>query len=134
MRDLHLVLRSNEGDVIGHLVRGIQMLGSYGKEWELHSIGDVRLCGESPPCVQVLLTGRTGTTPEGWSRVEREVLWSLHSEEGERAPLYVKVVPEGWAPAGEIVLPASEFRHMCDWGHPEGLTPPDAGGEASPSL
>jgi hypothetical protein len=134
MRQIYVRLRSNEGDVLGHLVRAVQMLGSYGKEFELSSVSEVRHCGSSPPCAEVLLTAATASTPAEWKQVEREVLWSLQSQGGDQATLYLETAEtEPALSAGPVLLSAREFDRMCRFGHTESLTPPAGQGE-QPAL
>jgi|GEM_PF-3578784 len=127
-------LSSTEGDRLGHLVRGVQMLRSYGHEAEVErysAVVDVPLSSQAPPALICVVGGRTAATAEGLRGICRETEWALGDEPetltvrvlqvGERqrsgvpAPL-LDLLHGRLTPAMTQVLSAGEFEQLCDWG------------------
>lgn len=84
MPRLHVSLSSREGDRMGHLVRAVQMIYSYGKECDVLSCSDVwedMVPGE-PLCLAVVLEADSENSEQAVRQVCKEVEWSL----GERGP------------------------------------------------
>lgn len=136
MSALQIGLISLEGDHIGHLVRAVQMLRSYGKECQVSAysdVVDVVISGDEPSAGCCLLTVESDCTCEELEAIRQETEWSLGSEDGD-APFQVWVVrrdgqlrdplprplvalAEGqWEPDMSLVLDASEFKQLCAWG------------------
>lgn len=135
MQQIRVRLRSGIGDTLGHLVRAMQMLGSYGDEWRLLDLGNVHQCVDDPTCLEVTLLGHTDTTPEQWAQIEREVRWALGADHQSEGTLEIGLVaPHGKEAEGPMIVSAAKFREMAQWGHTEALTPPDGSGHAQPSL
>lgn len=144
MREITLQLTSGEGDRLGHLVRGVQMLRSYGQEFVLQEIGDVMEVAhaEEPDELRVLVTGTSTLDREGLRQLCQEVQWSLGAPSqrpsrddalgvepvgalspapGERGP--------GLTPPEKRFLDAATFMAACAWGQRADGHPADVIGE-----
>lgn len=137
-------LVSTEGDRLGHLVRGVQMLRSYGKEFDVtrySKVINVPTRADQPPALCALLTGDSEASLHRWRAMVRETQWALGNAEGgdtlqvtllrygdqiaEFIPKPLQAVLEqGLGGGNSIYLPASEFRGICAWG--QQLTDTDA--------
>lgn len=134
MSRVYFGLCSTEGDRLGHLVRGVQMLRSYGREAEIaeySDVVDVRLQAGAPPAFACVVGGQTEATPEALEGICRETVWAL-GKEPETLSLWILRVgdhPHGAAPPafeairqGTLdegmtrVLSGAEFARICDWG------------------
>lgn len=134
MSKLFLGLSSREGDRLGHLVRGVQMLRSYGQEADIAQYSDVVtlvLRAKEEPSFACVIGGETEATFEALQGICRETEWAL-GKQPERLTVWVLQHGEqrpGKAPkafdtiqAGRLEegmtrsLPADEFRQICDWG------------------
>lgn len=134
MKRVYFGLSSTEGDRLGHLVRGVQMLRSYGREADIDEYSDVvdlALRAEERPAFACVVGGETEADLEALHGICRETEWALGDQPetlsvtvlrfGERRP--------GQAPkafdairSGRLhgsmrrALSADEFRRICDWG------------------
>lgn len=131
MREISLTLRSREGDRLGHLVRGVQMLSSYGKEFELRSVSDVLDTGDEGGAASALecrVTAVSDATDEQLAAMVRETEWALGDhclsvqlgKDGEEA---------GARTGAERFLESKEFRAICDWGQQLSGSPAPVMGE-----
>lgn len=134
MTNVSFGLISSEGDQLGHLVRGVQMLRSYGKEADIERYSDVVYVAnkaDEPPRHCVVITGQTDTTPEGLDGICRETEWALGKEpsvlqvfivdhDGKRprgVPPELVALAEGKRiEGGMLSTPGDEFARLCDWG------------------
>ncbi|MFZ5825139.1 MAG: hypothetical protein ACOY94_12500 [Bacillota bacterium] len=134
MSRIFLGLSSREGDRLGHLVRGVQMLRSYGHEADIEGYSDVVslvLKAEEEPSFACVLSGESGATFEALQGICRETEWALGKQpetltvwilqHGERrpgkAPRAFEAIRAGRLEAGMTrVMEAGEFRRICDWG------------------
>lgn len=131
LREISLTLRSREGDRLGHLVRGVQMLRSYGKEFQLRSVSDVVDTGEKggrPPALECRVTALSDATDEQLNAMLRETDWAL----GEHC-LSLRLEPEGGVagpvPGGQVYMKAKEFEAICGWGQQLSGSPAPVMGE-----
>lgn len=112
-----LELLSREGDRLGHLVRGVQMLRSYGQEFVLHGNSDVWQSGAEPPALHCRLDAETACEREPFAGILRETAWAL----GDTA-LQLRLLKWGdGAPLGDqageaVFMKAEEFEEICRWG------------------
>lgn len=125
-----LGLSSTEGDRLGHLVRGVQMLSSYGQECNVEQLSDVvhvETGPGEPPAMVCLVGGTAEATREELIDICRETEWSL----GESpATLSVTLFPDQEVfvslrngeigPSATLVLRQEEFTRLCDWRQPLG--------------
>ncbi len=127
-------LSSTEGDRLGHLVRGVQMLRSYGHEAEIErysAVVNVPLLAEEPPALICVVSGQAEATWEGLLGICRETEWALGdqpeilqvwllqhgSRQGKEMPRPLTAIVQGQRVAGGTqVLSAAEFERLCDWG------------------
>lgn len=134
MSRVYFGLSSTEGDRLGHLVRGVQMLRSYGHEADLDEYSDVVNVGlkaEERPAYACVIGGRSGATLEALQGICRETEWAL-AKQPETLSVWVLQLGDqepGGAPRpfeairnGRLeknmtrALPGDEFRRICDWG------------------
>lgn len=130
MKRIYFGLSSNEGDRLGHLVRGVQMLRSYGAEAAIDQFSDVvqaQLGPDQPPALACVVGGTTQADLAALQGICRETEWALGKEPGVFAVHLLQVgmpVPAAlgaiWAGdlhAGMIrALPSAEFARLCEWG------------------
>lgn len=134
MAEVMLGLMSVEGDLIGHLVRGVQMLRSYGREAEVVACSDaVSVPGpeDGRPALYCLLTCHCQAGRAELEEICRETEWALGDEpstlsvsllqwEGRRAPNIpgplLALLDGGVPEEGAVVLNALEMVQLCDWG------------------
>ncbi len=129
-------LTSTSGDRLGHLVRGVQMLRSYGKEFETDrysKVINVPLSADEPPALCALLTGESEANLFRWRAMIRETQWALGDSDGggiltvalvrhghhvaESLPRPLQsVLQHGLGQGNTMFLSAGEFRRMCAWG------------------
>lgn len=139
MSTVYIGLMSTDGDRIGHLVRGVQMLRSYGKEADVERYSDVIQAGEvttgEQPALCCLIECESDTSPENMRGILREVEWALGDDPSvltarlvrfgqqtlEDVPRPMLTLLEGEG-GYEVFQPAGEFEQICDWGqqHPDG--------------
>lgn len=136
MTELQIGLVSRKGNQLGHLVRGVQMLRSYGKEFELAACSDVvaaTLSAGEMPALCCLLTAESEADEERIAAMCRETEWALGSTD-ENPTLEVWIVQENGRnndpvpgplrslQQGELhsdldmFQPGEEFLSLCDWG------------------
>lgn len=126
-------LISRDGDRLGHLVRGVQMMRSFGKEFEVDIYSDVKnveLDATDSPALCCTLEADTDSSLDRFGAMVRETDWALGKkgleiaviQYGDRRP--VGQAPREFAAPGEVFLPAAEFAKICDWG--QQLTDGDA--------
>lgn len=129
-------LTSREGDRLGHLVRAVQMLRSYGKEFEVvrySKVINVPFSTDEHPALCALLTGESEAELWRWRAMIRETQWALGDSKGDRTlevtllryndeiaqdvptPLQ-KVLQHGLTDGNTMYLSAFEFRGICAWG------------------
>lgn len=134
MSRLVLGLSSREGDRLGHLVRGVQMLRSYGHEADIEEYSDVVsvvLQAEEEPSFACVISGESEASFEALQGICRETEWALGKQpetltvwilqHGDRrpgqAPRPFQSIRDSRLEAGMgRVLPGDEFRKICDWG------------------
>ncbi|MFZ5816488.1 MAG: hypothetical protein ACOY93_14515 [Bacillota bacterium] len=122
---------------MGHLVRGVQMLRSYGREAAIDRCSDVvdlRLSPGEPPAYACVLEGSTGAALDALQGILRETEWALGKREatlklwilqyGDQrpgsAPRAFEAIRSGRLEEGMTrVLPGGEFARLCDWGQQE---------------
>lgn len=96
-----LSLVSQRGDRLGHLVRGVQMLMSYGRECRIRRVSSIYVAEPGPdvaPRLLAVVAAETDLAPLGVLALCREVEWALGQGEGqETGALAVDVV---WYGAG----------------------------------
>lgn len=129
-------LTSREGDRLGHLVRGVQMLRSYGKEFEVgrySKVINVAISADEAPSLCCLLSGESEATIPRWRAMVRETQWALGNSEGsgvlevtlirhgdqmaEFIPRSLQaILDHGLSQGSTMFLPAEEFARICDWG------------------
>lgn len=80
MSKLLLGLMSSEGDRLGHLVRGVQMLRSYGKEFDVDYYSDVVEDGSGALCC--IVGGESDASPERVRAMARQTQWALGDADG----------------------------------------------------
>jgi len=131
MTRVYVGLTSTEGDRLGHLVRGVQMLRSYGREAKVMRYSDVVSSAGEPPALMCLLECNSTATLEGLQGIVRETEWALGHEP---KVLTVKIVQYGdtrldgvpgglltqleqrQEPGNSVFLSRTEFAKLCDWG------------------
>ncbi len=102
MRRVYLGLISAEGDQLGHLVRGVNMLMSYGSECRIRHLSSVRQGqrqADGPPLLGVVVAADTDLGPERLADLCREVEWALGAGQnrgtgGNTRALNVAVLPD----------------------------------------
>jgi hypothetical protein len=125
---------AREGDRLGHLVRGVQMLRSYGDEAKITRYSDVvDWTGQAdyPPALCCVLECMSDATLEGLSGIARETQWALGDEEKtlevfimqygnerfQEAPPPLQSLLNEKALAGcHRLVEGHDFAQMCDWG------------------
>ena len=136
MTRLHIGLISREGNQLGHLVRGVQMLRSYGKECEVDTYSDVvaaPLSAGEGAALCCLLTAQSDATEERIAAMCRETEWALgatdqnptlevwivrqNDRDNDPVPGPLKALRDGEVQAGLSTLTAAPvFMSICDWG------------------
>lgn len=138
-----LGLMSQEGDRLGHLVRGVQMLRSYGKEASVIRYSDVADWtghADEPPTLCCVLECMSEATAQALQGMARETEWALGDEprvlrvkvlqygtqESAQIPTPLRLILAGGSEPGlQVVIPRPEFAKLCDWG--QQLTDSDSG-------
>jgi hypothetical protein len=134
MAKVYLGLISQEGDRLGHLVRGVQMLRSYGDEARVigySSVVDWSGQADEPPALCCVLECQSDATEEALNGICRETEWALGDEPDV---LQVHVLRHGATESGDAPAPLLamlagsdaagmtmqndryEFARLCDWG------------------
>jgi len=136
MSELQIGLISRTGNQLGHLIRGVQMLRSYGKEFELTGCSDVvaaPLSAGEGPALCCLLTAESDASEERIAALCRETEWALGSTdenptlevwilrqngcENDPGPRPLQALLYGEAQPGlSLFQPGAEFLSLCDWG------------------
>lgn len=131
MTRVYVGLTSTEGDRLGHLVRGVQMLRSYGGEAKVMRYSDVLSSAGEPPALMCLLECNSTATLEGLQGIARETEWALGHEPNVLTVTIVQygdtraeAVPGGLLalldqrqePGSSVFLARAEFTKLCDWG------------------
>jgi hypothetical protein len=134
MSQVYFGLSSTEGDRLGHLVRGVQMLRSHGREADITEYSDVVnvvLQPDGPPAFACVVGGTSAATLEALQSICRETEWSLGNEKGVltvnllqlgaravgQAPRPFAAMQAGRLEAGMVqVMPGDAFARLCDWG------------------
>lgn len=134
MSRVYFGLCSTEGDRLGHLVRGVQMLRSYGHEADIDRYSDVVnvvMGAEEPQAYACIIGGTSGATLESLQGICRETEWALGKqpqtlsvwvlELGEHRPgnvpcLFERLRTGKFDKGMTIALPGDEFARMCNWG------------------
>ncbi|HYF91782.1 MAG TPA: hypothetical protein VD969_06020 [Symbiobacteriaceae bacterium] len=151
MTRVMLGIMSRDGDRLGHLVRAVQMLRSYGKEAKILRYSDVMdWHGEQdePPAMCCLLECMSDADMDALSGVARETQWSLGDKEDvlkiyimqfgnerfqEAPPPLQALLQEKSLACMKRVMDQHEFAKACDWGQQhDGKDAPVAG--ESPSA
>jgi hypothetical protein len=127
-------LMSMEGDPLGHLVRGVQMLRSYGKEADVCHYSDVINAAhpdEGQPQLYCVVTCECDATLANLQEICREVEWALGDEPstlsasvlqyGDQVfpniPRPLQALMEGQQPEGTLqAMTAPDFEGICGWG------------------
>jgi hypothetical protein len=134
MASVIIGLSSYSGDRLGHLVRGVQMLRSYGSEAHVEHYFDVvsdSKSGDLTPALCTVIACSTNSDVEGLIALSRETEWAL----GDKPEVLTvtllqyedQALTDGhethwalvWARQVENVvrfLPSREFAQLCDWG------------------
>lgn len=133
MSTVYIGLMSTDGDRIGHLVRGVQMLRSYGKEADVERYSDVIQAEEvtvgEQSALCCLIECGSDASPENLRGILRETEWALGDDPSvltarlvrfgqqtlEDVPQPMLALLQGQG-EHEVFLPAEEFEHICDWG------------------
>ncbi len=147
MTKVSLGLTSTDGDRLGHLVRGVQMLRSYGNEMEVDRYSDVidaAVQADAPAALCCVLTGESDATLDGLRGICRETEWALGDDErvlnvtilrygddepNEGARPLQAVLRGRFEPGMTRLVSAEEFARMCDWGQQLSDTDADIIGE-----
>jgi hypothetical protein len=130
-----LGIMSRAGDRLGHLVRAVQMLRSYGSEVDVISYSDVinaTVSADQAPALCCMLEC-SSTADEGALRgICRETQWALGDEDevctvqilkygdhlGDAPPAPLQALQQGGKlPEGMAVFESRyDFAKLCDWG------------------
>jgi hypothetical protein len=134
MTDVCFGLISTKGDRFGHLVRGVQMLRSYGSEAHIEEYSDVvnvASSADEPSALCCVLRGETDATADGLQGICREVQWALGEDpnvltavvlrldgkDSEHVPRALQAVLQAHLRNDMAVfMPENDFAEMCDWG------------------
>jgi len=132
MYKVRIGLTSREGDQLGHLVRGVQMLRSFGHEFEVERYSNllsVDVEGISTAAVCCFLDGKSAATLEALLSICSETEWALGDQPATLQVWLVHVDGSPVESAPETLLQAErqqagrrlhmaaeEFRKICDWG------------------
>lgn len=134
MTRVFLGLTSEKGDRLGHLVRGVQMLRSYGEEAHVIRYSDVvdyQGRADGAPVLGCVLECMSDASLEGLHGIARETQWALGDEDevlkvyvlkyGDQsvdpAPEPLQSLLAGQQPVNAMVSEGEHtFAHMCDWG------------------
>ncbi|MDF2630325.1 MAG: hypothetical protein K0R39_4156 [Symbiobacteriaceae bacterium] len=129
-----LGLLTRDGDRLGHLVRAVQMLRSYGNEAKIMRYSDVMdWCGQAdePPAMCCMLECMSDADMESLSGIARETQWALGDEDKvlqvyimqygnerfqEAPPPLQALLEEKTLACMSRVEEGHEFAQMCDWG------------------
>lgn len=155
MSRVYFGLHSTEGDRLGHLVRGVQMLRSYGHEAEIDEYSDVvnvTLTTDDPPAFACVISGQSAATLEALKGICRETEWALGKmpescPDGEKepalsvrilqfddqqldSPRFFEAVRTGKLTKGmTVALDKEEFERICGWGQIVDGEPAEVAGE-----
>ncbi|HYG58844.1 MAG TPA: hypothetical protein VD902_12370 [Symbiobacteriaceae bacterium] len=147
MTRVYIGLMTREGDRLGHLVRGVQMLRSYGSEVKVMSYSDVVDASDradEPPALCCLLECSSTADLEGLRGIMHETQWALGDENkvltahvvqfGEMrmtdAPGPLLALRTGQRePGTKVALTWPEFAKACDWGQQATDSEHDPAGE-----
>ncbi|HWI65530.1 MAG TPA: hypothetical protein VNT75_27175 [Symbiobacteriaceae bacterium] len=128
-----LGIMSREGDRMGHLVRAVQMLRSYGKEAKIVRYSDVMNweCEDEPPTMCCMLECMSDAAVDALSGIARETQWAL-GDDGDVLTVYIMqfgnerfqeappplqaLLEEKTLACMTRVMEQHEFAQMCDWG------------------
>lgn len=133
MTRVYIGLSSKDGDRLGHLVRGVQMLRSYGDEAHVMSYSDVVDYygrADEPPSLCCVLECSSESTLEELRGMARETEWALGDEPGVLQVRLLKYGDQTLGPSeepfqalmerspqsGPVANTQYEFASMCDWG------------------
>lgn len=129
-----LGLLTRDGDRLGHLVRAVQMLRSYGNEAKILRYSDVMdWCGQADeaPAMCCMLECMSDADMESLSGIARETQWALGDEDQvlqvyimqfgnerfqEAPPPLQALLEEKALACMSLVKDGHEFAQMCDWG------------------
>ena len=128
-----LGIMSRDGDRLGHLVRAVQMLRSYGNEAKIVRYSDVMdwECEDEPAAMCCMLECMSDAAMDGLSGVARETQWALGDDEDvltvyimqfgnerfqEAPPPLQALLEEKALACMSRVMEQHEFARMCDWG------------------
>ncbi|MGE5675478.1 MAG: hypothetical protein ACM3XM_16650 [Mycobacterium leprae] len=133
MARIYFGLSSTEGDRLGHLVRGVQMLRSYGDEAVARGCTDVvdtTYLSDGPPALCCLLECESSAADDALRQMCRETEWALGEEpavltvqffrEGDEEPrlpeLLQGLLLNQPAPGFTVYTNRSDFAELYDWG------------------
>jgi hypothetical protein len=134
MTRVFLGLTTQEGDRLGHLVRGVQMLRSYGEEARVIHYSDVvdwTGRADEQPLLGCVLECMSDATLEGLHGICRETQWALGDEDRvlkvyilkygtqkvDQAPEPLQALLQGkFGPNMTVSEGGPAFAHLCDWG------------------
>lgn len=132
MNQVRIGLISREGDQLGHLVRGVQMLRSYGHEFEVQRYSDllsIALDGVSASAICCFLDGNSAATLTALQSICRETEWALGDQPAtlqvwlvQYEDNQVESAPQPLLQAEQqdsgrtVHMEAEEFRKICVWG------------------
>ncbi|HEY3366627.1 MAG TPA: hypothetical protein VGK74_16350 [Symbiobacteriaceae bacterium] len=127
MATVHFKLMTTRGDRLGHLIRGVQMLRSYGAEAEVTRCTDVvhipRDTGT--PALGCVLEARSDATAEALKGICRETEWALGDdpevltvrfERFDQATPAISHSHPGAVDGAAIFMHRTEFAQLYDWG------------------
>jgi len=132
MSKVRIGMISQEGDQLGHLVRGVQMLRSYGHEFEVQRYSkliSLDLDGVEASAICCFLDGHSAATLAALQSICRETEWALGDQPTALRVWLVQVgnnrveaAPQPLLQAERqdvgrhVYLAPEEFRKICEWG------------------
>lgn len=134
MTSVTIGLSSTMGDRLGHLVRGVQMLRSYGSEAEVLRYSPVvyaAVRADEEPGLYCVLECDSDADLDGLRGICRDTEWALGDEPevltvhllqyGDLrfggAPEPLEALEKGkLSPGAWVYMPDEEFAKLCDWG------------------
>jgi len=129
-----LGLMSRDGDRLGHLVRAVQMLRSYGNEAKIIRYSDVMDWhgqADEAPAMCCVLECMSDASMDALSGIARETQWALGDEDDvmtvyimqfgnerfqEAPPPLQALLEEKALACMSQVMEQHEFAQTCDWG------------------
>lgn len=131
MATVHFHLTSTKGDRLGHLIRGVQMLRSYGAEADVTRCSDVINIDQAgqQPALGCVLEASSDAAADALKGICRETEWALghdrdvltvrferYESDAPALPHPVMAVPGGTVDGSVLFLHREEFAQLYDWG------------------